>query len=155
MNRPNFDTLSIDEPTYPNFRKEFHEHLYFKKNVIKFPNDTKEYEFDINDLQKLATLGHSTRHIVKKFLHKPSNNVVAVKYLPFSSNERILKQRKREINTLKFASSSSYVVDFYGLCLHEGQALIVMEYMEMSLKTLYTELHKFSGISEFTPPPYS
>lgn len=148
MSRSRFPSLflNIELPPQKSGKKWIQDDTYVKTNVLKFPNYNQEFSFDIGDFEELASLS-SVRHTVKKFLHKPSNCIVAVKYLPFSSNERIVERIKREINTHKFAANSSYVVDFYGLCFHEGHALLVMEYMDMSLHSLYAILHKHNSFS--------
>src|SRR3569833_2680092 len=47
----------------------------------------------------------------------------------------------REIQNMRLLSESPNIVDFYGLCFHEGQALLCMELMSLSLKDLYEIVH--------------
>ena len=48
----------------------------------------------------------------------------------------------REIQNMRLLSESPNIVDFYGLCFLEGQALLCMELMNLSLKDLYEIVHK-------------
>lgn len=47
----------------------------------------------------------------------------------------------REIKNIQLLWESPNIVDFYGLCIKDGQALICMELMDMSLRDLYLILH--------------
>jgi serine/threonine protein kinase len=74
---------------------------------------------------------------------------MAVKYLriPHSRNddqndEIHFKMIQREIKNFQILSESPHIVDFYGLCIHEGVALICMELMDLSLKGFYVLVHK-------------
>lgn len=73
-------------------------------------------------------------------------NVQRTSY-PDPENEEKYKNLKREIQNLSIVSkitsgNESNVVDFYGFCLHEGEAWICMEYMETSLSAFYLRVHK-------------
>ena len=90
----------------------------------------------------------TARHQVKKYLHKPSKNKLAIKFLQIPQNRyggTILYGRSqmvvREIQNMRLLSESPNIVDFYGLCFHEGQALLCMELMNLSLRDLYEIVH--------------
>jgi serine/threonine protein kinase len=74
---------------------------------------------------------------------------MAVKYLiiPRSQHDdetTQLRFRKllREIENFRKLWQHPNIVDFYGICVYEGQALICMELMDLSLKHLYINVHK-------------
>ena len=48
----------------------------------------------------------------------------------------------REIENFRKLWQHPNIVDFYGICVYEGQALICMELMDLSLKHLYMNVHK-------------
>uniref|UniRef100_A0A914E4Q6 mitogen-activated protein kinase kinase n=1 Tax=Acrobeloides nanus TaxID=290746 RepID=A0A914E4Q6_9BILA len=62
-------------------------------------------------------------------------------------NERDEKIRrlKQEITTFRTLSHHPNVVNFYGLCFNDGEAMICMELMKMSLYDLYLIVHDKNG----------
>jgi serine/threonine protein kinase len=52
----------------------------------------------------------------------------------------------REINNFRKLWQHPNIVDLYGICINEGQALICMELMDLSLKHLYINVHKAKDI---------
>jgi serine/threonine protein kinase len=48
----------------------------------------------------------------------------------------------REIENFQNLRECPEIVDFYGLCIYEGQALLCMELMDLSLRDLYLQVHK-------------
>uniref|UniRef100_A0A914E3J2 mitogen-activated protein kinase kinase n=1 Tax=Acrobeloides nanus TaxID=290746 RepID=A0A914E3J2_9BILA len=70
-----------------------------------------------------------------KQIHIPVN-----RYLN-ETKEKRLRKLNLEIHTHREIANSPYIVDFYGLCLHEGCALVCMELMDVSLHGLFTTCH--------------
>jgi serine/threonine protein kinase len=77
---------------------------------------------------------------------------MAVKHLQipqnrFSDANKQIRFRMllREIENFQILWESPEIVDFYGFCLHNGQALICMELMDMSLKDFYSLVHTKYG----------
>lgn len=50
---------------------------------------------------------------------------------------RKFKQLVDEVNHFRLLTTSPYIVGFYGVCQHDGPALICMELMDLSLEELY------------------
>lgn len=92
---------------------------------------------------------------MKKYRHKPTKKVIAVKFLLIPRNQiddeltrTNFKAILREIENLRLLNDNPNIVDFFGLCIHEGVALICMEKMDLSLRELYIIVHK-QGICDF------
>uniref|UniRef100_A0A914D1R3 mitogen-activated protein kinase kinase n=1 Tax=Acrobeloides nanus TaxID=290746 RepID=A0A914D1R3_9BILA len=116
-------------------------------NNLVFPNDDMVYIFKMEDLSEPSVIG-SSMHVVRRYLHIPSGNFMAVKqiHVPVSryldeAKEKRLRKLNLEIHTHREIANSPYIVDFYGLCLHEGCALVCMELMDVSLHGLLTTCH--------------
>uniref|UniRef100_A0A914D028 mitogen-activated protein kinase kinase n=1 Tax=Acrobeloides nanus TaxID=290746 RepID=A0A914D028_9BILA len=112
-------------------------------NKLIFSDDGPEYRFNINDFVEMETIA-TTRHVIKRMKHKPSKKEMAVKFVHIPHNRhstddenlRKLKFLVREIQIFRELRNEPNIVKFYGFCLHEGQALICMELMDLSLKQL-------------------
>ena len=122
---------------------EYYEQLFNDSQINKliFSDDGPEYPFNINDLEEIETIA-TTRHVIKKVKHKPSEKEMAVKFVHIphnrhSTDDENLKKLKylvREIQNFRELKNEPNIVRFYGFCLYEGQALICMELMDLSLK---------------------
>uniref|UniRef100_A0A914E6H1 mitogen-activated protein kinase kinase n=1 Tax=Acrobeloides nanus TaxID=290746 RepID=A0A914E6H1_9BILA len=118
-----------------------------KLNELKFPKDPTIYKYNTKDFEYVDII-ESSRHIVKEFLYKPLKIKMAVKtiriphnrYGDNESNEK-LTRLKREINNFRQLSHHPNIVDFYGLCFNDGEVMICMELMDMSLYDLYLIVH--------------
>lgn len=121
-------------------------------NKLQFPNDPTIYEFNLSDLDLLNNgIIASDKCIVKKYLHRPSKQIMAVKFvhIPFCYNdpqkEYELQKLIREIKLHQKLNYSKNIVNLYGFCINEGDALICMLLMDMSLKDFYLDVHKNYG----------
>lgn len=56
-------------------------------------------------------------------------------------DEKRMKQLLQEIKMIQDASTCEEVVRFYGVTFHEGDSLICMEYLDISLDKLYRIVH--------------
>ncbi|RCN26438.1 hypothetical protein ANCCAN_27835 [Ancylostoma caninum] len=52
-----------------------------------------------------------------------------------------MKRLKQEVDAIKSASNCKQIVQFYGITFHEGDGLVCMELMDISLERLYTAVH--------------
>jgi serine/threonine protein kinase len=122
---------------------EYYEQLFNDPHVNKlaFTDGGPEYPFKFDDFVDLETIA-TTRHIIKKMLHKKSGMVLAVKWVHIPHNrhstddENLKKLRHlvREVHVFRELRNEPNIVRFYGCCLYEHQALICMELMDLSLK---------------------
>jgi serine/threonine protein kinase len=118
-------------------------------NNIVFSDDaTKSYKFNTKDFVEKRFID-SSKNIVKQYFHRETSNMLAVKFITIPQGtqmdprkEKIIKEIIHEINMLRRLQESPYIVDFYGFSLIEGNVLIFMELMRMSLKEFYLKMHK-------------
>ncbi|KJH44627.1 kinase domain protein [Dictyocaulus viviparus] len=58
-----------------------------------------------------------------------------------SSSYRSMKRLQHEVDAIKSASNCKEIVQFYGITFHEGDGLVCMELMDISLEKLYIAVH--------------
>uniref|UniRef100_A0A914CZQ4 mitogen-activated protein kinase kinase n=1 Tax=Acrobeloides nanus TaxID=290746 RepID=A0A914CZQ4_9BILA len=105
------------------------------------------YKYDPKDFEFVDII-ESSRHIVKEFLYKPLKIKMAVKTIRIPINryennesDEKLTRLKREISSFRQLSHHPNIVNFYGLCFNDGEAMICMELMDLSLYDLYLVVH--------------
>lgn len=69
------------------------------------------------------------KELVVKFVHIPYN-----RHNSEEENAKKFRSLVREIHNFRELKNESHIVKFYGFCVHEGQALICMELMDLSIK---------------------
>uniref|UniRef100_A0A914DNH8 mitogen-activated protein kinase kinase n=1 Tax=Acrobeloides nanus TaxID=290746 RepID=A0A914DNH8_9BILA len=113
-----------------------------KLNELQFIYKYNPKDFEFVDIIE------SSRHIVKEFLYKPLKIKMAVKTIRIPINryennesDEKLTRLKREISSFRQLSHHPNIVNFYGLCFNDGEAMICMELMDMSLYDLYLVVH--------------
>uniref|UniRef100_A0A914ENW8 Serine-threonine/tyrosine-protein kinase catalytic domain-containing protein n=1 Tax=Acrobeloides nanus TaxID=290746 RepID=A0A914ENW8_9BILA len=123
-------------------------------NKIIFP-ETPDQVYDFKsgqysqDFQEMDTLG-SGKFTVKSFLFKPFMRQMAIKFIHIphnryntnDENSRRVVELIREISNFRKLSQAPNIVNCFGVCIYEGQALICMEQMDMSLKEVYLRIHE-------------
>lgn len=128
-------------------------------NVLIFSNLT--YEFDSKNFEKDFTnksfLG-TGKFTVESYLFEPLNIRIAIKLIriPHSKVDNPDEQQKilglvREVTNLRSLSTNPNIITCFGVCLHDGQALICMEQMDMSLKDVYKKIHAKSEDNQVFP----
>lgn len=113
-------------------------------NKLTFTENGSVYEFDIKGFKELETIGVS-RYVVKKYWHSITKQEVAIKFINLphnrnSADEESVKKLKyllREIQHFRELRNSPNILQFYGYTLYEGQILLCMELMDMSLSVSY------------------
>ncbi|VDM76686.1 unnamed protein product [Strongylus vulgaris] len=115
---------------------------------LMFPPDTTEYPFEFKDLEELGPLGNGSFGTVKKMRHILTGTLMAVKRVRIVSSGvddvascRSMKRLQQEVDAIKSASNCKQIVQFYGITFHEGDGLVCMELMDISLERLYTTVH--------------
>lgn len=117
-------------------------------NELIFPGN-KTDKFNINNLKNRHLIFSTLTHRVYGCHYKSSkiNCLMAIKYinLPYSrrreETEKNMNHLLKEIDNMRSLSYADEVIDFYGLCIHENQALICMELMSCSLHDFYIKVH--------------
>ncbi|TMS36437.1 hypothetical protein L596_003599 [Steinernema carpocapsae] len=137
----------------------------FVSGKLNFPAEnnkeiSREFTFGYEDLQDLGIIGQGTYGQVTKMKHVQSQKPMAVKvriYLLLfhvifkrvriitdqgeESESLSLKRLRNELETIKNASDCPEIVRLYGVTYHEGDCLLCMEYMDVSLDKLYKTVH--------------
>lgn len=125
--------------------KYSHYNIFRNANVNKlnFPGDMNEYVYKSEDFAFRESI-ESSRHIVEEFEHLPTGKQVAMKTIRithgrYQEKEKYSKIRKliKEVKNFQILSNHKNIVDFYGLCINDGEAIICMELMDLSLYDLY------------------
>ncbi|KAI6240975.1 Protein kinase domain-containing protein [Aphelenchoides fujianensis] len=125
--------------------------LFMSGKLVLPPDYTKEYTFGVEDLRNLGEIGHGRFGVVCKMIYQPTNYVMAVKRVRLVSNQyddhedqRQMKQLEKEVQMIQEASACAEVVRFYGVTFHEGDCLILMEFLDVSLERLYKIVHRLA-----------
>lgn len=119
-------------------------------NKLRFPGIDHEFTFNHDDFHFLDVIS-AKLHIIRHCLYKPANLYMVVKIINIQRNPILIDEESEEkfksllrevanfsqISRKMKSSMESNVVDFYGFCLHEGEAWICMEYMDMTLYSFY------------------
>lgn len=120
----------------------------FLADKLVFPPDTREYRFEFKDLEELGSLGNGSFGTVKKMRHSSTGTLMAVKRVRIVSSGvddvascRSMKRLQQEVDAIKSASNCKQIVQFYGITFHEGDGLVCMELMDISLERLYMAVH--------------
>jgi serine/threonine protein kinase len=129
---------------------------YFPSDVDKdqliFPGINETFKFKKKDFIYKDTIGSSI-HTVYCYVFTPLSRDIAIKKIPMPYNPspyRSCKQEEgkkwkklvQEIRNFRILSTYPHIVDFYGLCLHEGEAWLCMERMDFSLREVYQKVHE-------------
>eukprot|EP00164_Ancoracysta_twista_P001819 GFYU01002389.1.p1 GENE.GFYU01002389.1~~GFYU01002389.1.p1 ORF type:complete len:374 (+),score=89.40 GFYU01002389.1:243-1364(+) len=88
-----------------------------------------QYDIALKDLKTLKVIGQGSSGIVKKVVHVPRDEVMALKVIPLDVNDIVRKQILNELRTLH-ASNCEYIVTFNGAFYQEGTVSIALEYMD-------------------------
>ncbi|KAL3070620.1 hypothetical protein niasHT_032410 [Heterodera trifolii] len=122
----------------------------FMSGRLCFPGDPREHRFGVEDLRDLGEIGAGRFGHVHKMVHVPTGREIAVKRVRVLTNRfddsddvRSMSQLQKEVRAIQDASTGATpdVVRYYGLSFHEGDCLICMELMDLSLERLYKLVH--------------
>ncbi|KAK0396815.1 hypothetical protein QR680_001868 [Steinernema hermaphroditum] len=146
-----------DEQMVPDGAKDVQNisHLQFVRMFVSgrlaFPAEykepAKEYSFGYEDLQDLGFIGQGNFGRVTKMKHVQSQKEMAVKRVRIITDQGeegeslSLKRLRNEVETIKNASDCLEIVRLYGVTYHEGDCLLCMEFMDISLDKLYKTVH--------------
>ena len=108
------------------------------------------FDFNVNgnsqkiaadDLITLCELGRGAYGVVEKVKHSKTNTIMAVKRITATQNSTETKMLLMDLQTLR-RSDCPYIVDFYGAMFRQGDVMICMEVMDISLDKLYRRVAK-------------
>ncbi|XP_061556576.1 dual specificity mitogen-activated protein kinase kinase 4-like isoform X3 [Phycodurus eques] len=95
------------------------------------------WDFTADDLKDLGEIGRGAYGSVNKMVHKPSNQIMAVKRIRSTVDEKEQKQLLMDLDVVVRSSDCPYIVQFYGALFREGDCWICMELMATSLDKFY------------------
>jgi mitogen-activated protein kinase kinase 9 len=116
-------------------------------NQLNFPDNSKTYQFNINDLQLKGVACANSNAKVERYVFRPLEFPLATKILHIPINRRQINKKKlqaliKEVKILRELSHCINVIDFYGYALYDKQVWIFMELMGASLEDLYKYFHE-------------
>ncbi|CAD5214822.1 unnamed protein product [Bursaphelenchus okinawaensis] len=130
----------------------------FMSGKLNIPGVGREVTFGYEDLQNIGEIGAGRFGIVCKMRHIPTKFMMAVKRVRLISNQyenvesrRRMQQLQNEVQMIKEASTCPEVVRFYGVTFNEGDCLICMELMDISLDRLYKIVHQTTKMPFYEP----
>ncbi|KAM9472298.1 dual specificity mitogen-activated protein kinase kinase 4a isoform 5-T5 [Salvelinus alpinus] len=94
-------------------------------------------DFTAEDLKDLGEIGRGAYGSVNKMVHKPSNQIMAVKRIRSTVDEKEQKQLLMDLDVVMRSSDCLYIVQFYGALFREGDCWICMELMSTSFDKFY------------------
>uniref|UniRef100_A0A8C6SI98 mitogen-activated protein kinase kinase n=2 Tax=Neogobius melanostomus TaxID=47308 RepID=A0A8C6SI98_9GOBI len=94
-------------------------------------------DFTAEDLRDLGEIGRGAYGSVNKMVHKPTGQIMAVKRIRSTVDEKEQKQLLMDLDVVMRSSDCPYIVQFYGALFREGDCWICMELMATSLDKFY------------------
>ncbi|ROK76655.1 Dual specificity mitogen-activated protein kinase kinase 4 [Anabarilius grahami] len=94
-------------------------------------------DFTAEDLKDLGEIGRGAYGSVNNMVHKPSGQIMAVKRIRSTVDEKEQKQLLMDLDVVMRSSDCPYIVQFYGALFREGDCWICMELMSTSLDKFY------------------
>jgi len=88
-------------------------------------------------LKDLGEIGRGAYGSVNKMVHKPSGQIMAVKRIRSTVDEKEQKQLLMDLDVVMRSSDCPYIVQFYGALFREGDCWICMELMSTSFDKFY------------------
>jgi len=86
-----------------------------------------------SDLEIYEQLGKGAYGVVHKMIHKSTQQIMAVKRIPYSLNTNKKKQTFMDLDVSMRSGSCPYTVKFFGAMVEEGEIWICMELMDLSI----------------------
>ncbi|TNN04225.1 hypothetical protein fugu_001254 [Takifugu bimaculatus] len=127
-------------PTPPSFQNPHIERL--RTHSIESSGKLKispehHCDFTAEDLKDLGEIGRGAYGSVNKMVHKPTGQIMAVKRIRSTVDEKEQKQLLMDLDVVMRSSDCPYIVQFYGALFREGDCWICMELMSTSLDKFY------------------
>ncbi|XP_059893492.1 dual specificity mitogen-activated protein kinase kinase 4b isoform X1 [Gadus macrocephalus] len=94
-------------------------------------------DFTAEDLGDLGEIGRGAYGSVNKMVHKPTGQIMAVKRIRSTVDEKEQKQLLMDLDVVMRSSDCVYIVQFYGALFREGDCWICMELMSTSFDKFY------------------
>jgi len=130
MPRPKLSLVPPPEPEKPTIPRNLD-----KQTSISINSET--FEIQADDLESQCVLGRGAYGVVEKVRHKPTGTILAVKRITSTINSIEKKRLLMDLDISMRTSDCPYTVHFYGAMFREGDVMICMEVMDMSLDKFY------------------
>ncbi|XP_048869125.1 dual specificity mitogen-activated protein kinase kinase 4b isoform X1 [Brienomyrus brachyistius] len=106
-------------------------------------------DFTAEDLKDLGEIGRGAYGSVNKMVHKPSGQIMAVKRIRSTVDEKEQKQLLMDLDVVMRSSDCPFIVQFYGALFREGDCWICMELMSTSFDKFYK--YVYSSLDDVIP----
>jgi len=108
-----------------------------------FP-DGKVIQIRADDLKELGNLGRGTYGFVTKNQHVNYDLIFAVKHIKHQDDPNERKAMMKDLEVNRKTKECPFTVEFYGALFREGEVLICMEVMDVSLEQYYKAAHRIA-----------
>ena len=122
-------SLSVTIPTPPSRDSEF-------TDLPKVNINGNDVNINADDLEYLCLLGSGAYGVVHKMRHNQTGTVLAVKRITATHDDVETRRLFMDLDILR-KSNCPYIVQFYGAMFQEGDVMICMEVMDISLDKFY------------------
>lgn len=109
----------------------------------------QHWDFTAEDLKDLGEIGRGAYGSVNKMMHNPSGQIMAVKRIRSTVDEKEQKQLLMDLDVVMRSSDCPYIVQFYGALFREGDCWICMELMATSFDKFYK--YVYSSLDDVIP----
>ncbi|XP_067860416.1 dual specificity mitogen-activated protein kinase kinase 4a isoform X1 [Heptranchias perlo] len=141
---PDLGSLELSAPVDEDFislemkrtRERLRTHSIESSGKLKISPE-QLYDFTADDLKDLGEIGRGAYGSVNKMIHNPSGQVMAVKRIRSTVDEKEQKQLLMDLDVVMRSSDCPYIVQFYGALFREGDCWICMELMSTSFDKFY------------------
>jgi len=97
----------------------------------------QKFEIEADDLESICELGRGAYGVVEKMKHKKTGTILAVKRILHTVDQLETRRILMDLDTGMRSSDCPYTVHFYGAMFREGEVMICMEVMDISLDKFY------------------
>ncbi|KAG7271617.1 hypothetical protein CRUP_009275 [Coryphaenoides rupestris] len=129
--------LPLHPPPAPSFQNPHIERLRTESSGKLKISPGELCDFTAEDLGDLGEIGRGAYGSVNKMVHKPTGQIMAVKRIRSTVDEKEQKQLLMDLDVVMRSSDCVYIVQFYGALFREGDCWICMELMSTSFDKFY------------------
>jgi len=99
--------------------------------------DGEKFEIEADDLESICELGRGAYGVVEKMKHKKTGNIIAVKRITHTFDSLETKRSLMDMDIAMRSADCPYTVHFFGAMFRDGDIMICMEVMDISLDKFY------------------
>ncbi|OWK14251.1 hypothetical protein Celaphus_00001043 [Cervus elaphus hippelaphus] len=98
----------------------------------------QHWDFTAEDLKDLGEIGRGAYGSVNKMVHKPSGQIMAVKRIRSTVDEKEQKQLLMDLDVVMRSSDCPYIVQFYGALFRE--TVKALNHLKENLKIIHRDI---------------